>query len=173
MIGTFKISHSQTVDLNPSLIQTDSILDISCNLIATMIYIDNHTEGWTTPTEIVGLTPGDHTYRLIIPDIYGDGFEDVSGTFKIEDKKTTVINVQIQVKKNGQGNLIINSIPIGASIFINDIDMKTITPYTIVGMNPGIHTVKLTLAGYKDWIGSIDIISSSIVSIFENLTPEV
>lgn len=170
--GTFTITNSNTVDINPTLIQTNTILDISCNTIAAMIYIDNHTEGWTTPAEIIGLTPGDHTYRLIAPDTYGDGFEDATGTFRIEDKKTTVVDTQTQIKKNGKGNLIINSIPIGTSIFIDDIDMKTVTPYTVVGMEPGIYTVRLTLPGYQDWTGTVNIIPGSIVSIFEILIPE-
>lgn len=171
--GTFTVTNGQTVDLNPTLIQSDTILDISCNVIAAMIYIDNHTEGWTTPTEIMGISPGDHTYRLIIPSTYGNGFEDATGTFKIEDKKTTFVNADMHtVKDPGKGNLIINSVPIDAKVFVDDIDTKSITPDTVIGMDPGIHTVKLTLAGYKDWAGTVNIISGSIVSIFETLTPE-
>jgi len=171
--ATFTIANGQTVDLNPTLIQSDTILDISCNVIAAMIYIDNHTEGWTTPAEVMGLIPGDHTYRLIIPNIYGNGFEDATGTFKIEEKKTTFVNVDMRpVKDQGKGNLIINSVPIDAKVFIDDIDTKSITPDSVIDMDPGIHTVKLTLAGYQDWMGTINVISGSIVSIFETLTPE-
>ena len=171
--GTFTIANGQTVDLNPTLIQSDTILDISCNVIAAMIYIDNHTEGWTTPEEIIGISSGDHTYRLIVPNIYGDGFEDATGTFKIEDKKTTFVNVDMhRVNDQGKGNLIINSVPIGAKVFIDDINTKSITPDSVVDMDPGIHTVKLTLVGYQDWMGTINVISGSIISIFETLTPE-
>lgn len=170
--GTFTITKGNTIDLNPSLIQTDIILDISSNVIATMVYIDNRTEGWTTPTEIIGLPPGDHTYRLIIPDTYGDGFEDATGTFKLEDKKTTFVNADLHLKKEGKGNLIINSVPISARVFVDDIDTKTITPNSIIGMDPGIHTIKLTLEGYKDWMGTVSIIPGGIVSIFEVLIPE-
>jgi len=171
--GTFTIINGNTIDLNLALTQIDTILDISCNVIAAMIYIDNHTEGWTTPAEIIGLTPGDHTYRLIAPDTYGNGFEDATGTFRIEDKKTTFVDTEMKIKTDGKGNLIVNSVPIDARVFIDDVDMKTVTPYTVVGMEPGIYTVKLTLAGYKDWIGNVNIISGSIVSIFETLAPEV
>lgn len=171
--GTFTIADGQAIDLNPTLIQSDTILDISCNVIAAMIYIDNHTAGWTTPAEIIGLPPGDHIYRLIIPNTYGDGFEDATGTFKIEDKKTTFVNVDMYpVKDQGKGNLIINSVPIGAKVFIDDINTKSVTPDSVIDMDPGIHTVKLTLVGYQDWMGSVNIISGSIVSLFETLIPE-
>lgn len=170
--GTFTMIQDKTVDLNPSLIQTDTILDISCNVIAAMVYIDNHTEGWTTPTEIIGLPSGDHTYRLIVPDIYGNGFEDATGTFRLEDKKTTSVNVDLRPIKEGKGNLIINSTPIDAKVFVDDIDTKSITPDSIINMEPGIHTIKLTLEGYKDWMGTTNVISGCIVSIFESLIPE-
>lgn len=171
--GTFTIANGQTIALNPSLTQADSILDISCNVIAAMIYIDNHTEGWTTPAEIVGLPTGEHIYRLVIPDTYGNGYEDATGTFKLEEKKTTFVNADMHtIKDQGKGNLIISSVPIDAKVFIDDIDMKTITPYTEVGISPGIHTVKLSLEGYNDWTGTVNIISGSIVSMFETLTQE-
>ena len=169
--GTFTISNGNTVDISPTLIQSDTILDISCTTIAAMIYIDNHTEGWTTPAEIIGLSPGTHTYRLIIPETYGGGFEEVTGTFNIEKGKTTRIDAVTHIVKD-HGNLIVNSVPIGARVFINDIDIKSITPDNIIGMSPGIHKVKLTLPGYQDWFGTVNILPGSIVSIFETLIPE-
>ncbi len=170
--GTFTISNGNTVDLHPTLIQSDSILDISCNVIASMIYIDEHTEGWTTPTEIIGIAPGTHTYRLIIPEIYGGGFDSATGTFSIEKGKITRIDAKIDIIKDGTGSLIINSIPNDAKVFIDDIDMKTTTPSNQTNVQPGIHKVKLTFPGYKDWIGTVNIMTGSIVSIFENLVPE-
>lgn len=171
--GTFTISNGNTVDLYPTLTQSDTILDISSNIIASMIYIDNHTEGWTTPTEIIGLSPGIHTYSLIVPETYGKAFNDVTGTFNIEKGKITKIDGIINLEKDsGKGNLIVNSIPIGAKVFVDDIDTESTTPDDVLNMSPGIHKVKLTLDGYKDWIGTVNIIPGSIVSIFENLTHE-
>lgn len=171
--GTFTISNGSTMDLSPTLIQSDTILDISCNVIASMVYIDNHTDGWTTPTEIVGLSPGSHTYRLVIPNTYGGGFEDATGTFNIEKNKTTVVRGTISLTKSrDEGSLIINSVPIGAQVFIDDIDTKSLTPNSITGVSSGIHKIRLTLPGYKDWIGTVSVIHGSMVSIFESLTPE-
>lgn len=171
--GAFTISNRNTVYLNPTLIQSDTILDISCNTIASMIYIDNHTEGWTTPAEIIGLSPGSHTYRLIIPDTYGGGFNDATGTFNIEKESITRIDAKIGlIKDKEKGSLIVNSIPIGAKVFIDDVDTKSVSPDSIIDMSPGIHKVRLTLDGYQDWIGTVNIIHGSIVSIFETLIPE-
>jgi hypothetical protein len=138
-----------------------------------MIYIDNHTEGWTTPAEIIGLSPGSHTYRLIIHDTYGGGFNDATGTFNIEKEGITRIDAKIGlIKDKEKGSLIVNSIPIGAKVFIDDVDTKSVAPDNIIDMSPGIYKVRLTLDGYQDWIGTVNIIHGSIVSIFETLIPE-
>jgi hypothetical protein len=170
--GTFTIINGNDISINPSLVQEDSILDISCNVIAAMVYIDNHTDGWTTPTEITGLSPGAHTYRLVIPSTYGGGFDDATGTFNIEKAKTTRVDAVLHPIDQYSGNLIVNSMPTGARVHIDDVDTKSTTPYNMMEMSSGIHKIKLSSEGYKDWIGTVNIISGSVVSIFENLIPE-
>lgn len=171
--GTFTMSDDETVDLHPTLIQSDTILDISSNIIASMVYIDDHTEGWTTPTEITGLSPGTHTYSMVIPETFGQAFNTVIGTFNLEKGKITKIDGVIHLDKDhGKGNLIVNSIPVGAKVFVDDIDTESNTPDSVLNMLPGIHKVKFTLPGYKDWIGNINVIPGSVLSIFENLIPE-
>jgi hypothetical protein len=171
--GTFTISDKSVIDLHPTLIQSDTVLDISSNIIASMIYIDDHTEGWTTPAEIVGISPGTHKYSLIIPETFGQAFNIVTGTFNLEKGKTTKIDGVINLDKDhGKGNLIVNSVPNGAKVFVDDVDTESTTPDSILNVLPGIHKVKFTLPGYKDWIGNINMIPGSLVSIFEKLIPE-
>jgi PEGA domain len=171
--GTFTISGANSIDLHPMLIQTDTILDITSNVIASMVYIDSHTEGWTTPAEIIGLSPGTHTYTLVIPDTYGGGFTSANGTFNIEKNKRTLVYGKLDFTNvENRGTLIVNSVPIDAKVFIDDVDTGSTAPDTILGTSLGIHKVRLSLAGYKDWIGTVHVISGSIVSIFEILTPE-
>lgn len=171
--GTFTISNGTTMDLNPTLIQSDTILDISCNVIASMVYIDNHTDGSTTPAEIIGLSPGTHTYRLIIPDTFGGGFEDAIGTFNLDKEKVTKVFGTINLSKSrDEGSLIINSVPTGAKVFLDDVDTKLISPDSMINVSSGIHKVRLTLSGHQDWIGTVNVIHGSIVSIFETLIPE-
>ena len=171
--GTFTILNANSIDINPTLVQSDTILDISSNIIASMIYIDNHTEGLTTPIEIIGLSPGIHTYNLVIPDTYGGGFTNATGTFTMEKNKRTIIHDTLNLtKEQDKGTLIVNTTPIDAKVFIDDVNTTSITPYTTLGMPPGIHKMKLSLAGYKDWTGTVNIITGSIVSIFETLITE-
>ena len=55
---------------------------------------------------------------------------------------------------------------------MDDIDIGMGTPHTHMNLQPGIHNIKLSLPGYKDWIGTVNVIAGSIVSIFENLIQE-
>lgn len=171
--GSITISNEDTIIIDQPLVQTDTILEISCNVIAAMVYIDNHTEGWTTPTEIIGLTPGIHTYRLVIPETYGNGFDDAVGTFVIEKGRTTRVSTTMQITKDKHyGNLTVGSAPNGARVFIDDVDTRSTTPYDVIAMSSGVHKVRLTLPGYNDWNGTVNIIQGSIVSILENMTIE-
>lgn len=170
--GTFTITGGNTMNLNPSLVQKDTILEISCSTVAAMVYIDDHTEGWTTPAVIVGLPPGSHTYRLVIPETYGKAFEDATGTFNLNKEKITRVYATMSPTKESAGNLVINSAPTGAIVSIDDVNTKSATPYNTIGISPGIHKVKLTSSGYKDWLGTVSIISGSVVSMLQSLIPE-
>lgn len=172
--GTFTISDEKnTVDLHPVLIQSDTVLDISSNIIASMIYIDDHTHGWTTPDEIIGIPPGTHTYSLVVPETFGQAFNTVTGTFNLEKGKTTKIDGVIHLDKDhGKGNLIVNSVPVGAKVFVDDVDTESTTPDSVLNMLPGIHKIKFTLPGYKDSTCNVNIIPGSVVSIFINLIQE-
>jgi hypothetical protein len=170
-IGTFTILNGNTIDINPTLTQSDTILEITSNIISTHISIDGHDEGLTTPTEITGLSPGVHTYGLFIPDVHGGAFETVEGTFNIEKNKITKVHGNLYPKKDhNKGNLTINSIPTGAHVFIDDIE-SFVTPYNTTEISPGIHKIKLSYPGYKDWIGTVYVNISNIVSITEQLKP--
>ena len=171
--GTFTISDESTIDLHPTLIQSDTVLDISSNIIASMIYIDDHTEGWTTPSEIVGISPGTHSYSLVIPETFGQAFNMVTGTFNLEKGKTTKVDGIINLDKDhGKGNLIVNSVPSGAKVFVDDVDTESTSPDSVLNMSPGVHKVKFILPGYKDCVCNVNIIPGSMVSIFINLIPE-
>jgi hypothetical protein len=170
--GTFTITNGNKIDLNGSLIQKDTILEISCNTVAAMVYVDDHTDGWTTPAVIVGLPPGNHTYRLIIPETYGKAFDDATGTFSLDKEKITRVYATLSPTKEDSGNLAVNSVPTDAKVFVDDVDTRSATPYNTIGISQGIHKVRLTLPGYVDWLGTVSIIPGSVVTIIENLIPE-
>ncbi len=59
----------------------------------------------------------------------------------------------------------INSVPAGANVFIDDKKVPGKTPLTIGKISPGIHKLKLILAGYSDLSRSLTVPSSGEVQI--------
>ncbi len=55
------------------------------------------------------------------------------------------------------GTLDIKSSPAGARVYIDGTDTGNITPYVITSVDEGDHTIKLTLAGYKDKEGTVTV----------------
>jgi hypothetical protein len=54
------------------------------------------------------------------------------------------------------GSISVSSYPSGAKIFL-DGSYKGKTPRTIIDVEPGYHTIKLTLEGYPDWSKSVNV----------------
>jgi Zn-dependent protease len=68
------------------------------------------------------------------------------------------------------GVLIIDSVPTGASVYI-DGSLKGITPLTNRAMKTGGYAVTLKLAGYEDYITKVTVIPGAVVSVIGTMTP--
>ena len=55
------------------------------------------------------------------------------------------------------GSISVSSTPSGAGLSFDGIPINAITPYTITDVEPGYHTIKLTLEGYSDWSKSVNV----------------
>jgi Zn-dependent protease len=68
------------------------------------------------------------------------------------------------------GVLIIDSVPTGASIYI-DGSLKGTTPLTNRAMTTGGYAVSLRLAGYEDYITKVTVIPGAVVTVTGTMTP--
>jgi Zn-dependent protease len=68
------------------------------------------------------------------------------------------------------GVLIIDSVPTGASIYI-DGSLKGTTPLTNRAMKTGGYAVSLKLAGYEDYITKVTVIPGAVVTVTGTMTP--
>jgi Zn-dependent protease len=68
------------------------------------------------------------------------------------------------------GVLIIDSVPTGASIYI-DGSLKGTTPLTNRAMKTGGYAVSLRLAGYEDYITKVTVIPGAVVTVTGTMTP--
>ena len=62
------------------------------------------------------------------------------------------------------------STPYGANIFLDGTNTGTVTPAILTGIIPGTHTIKLTKAGYCDWVGSITVAANQTSYLYGSLT---
>jgi len=60
-----------------------------------------------------------------------------------------------KVERNG--TVILDSIPAGANIYVDNRPLDKITPFTIQDMAPGTHQYRMELAGYTSWTKSLDV----------------
>jgi Zn-dependent protease len=70
------------------------------------------------------------------------------------------------------GVLIIDSVPTGASIYI-DGSLKGTTPLTNRAMKTGGYVVSLKLAGYEDYITKVTVIPGAVVNVTGTMTPVI
>lgn len=142
------------------------------------IEIDGSTTGKTTALSIgactsgntvSGLSPGTHTYKLTLT-----GYQDKTGTFTIAAGQTINVDVGTLTPITNVGILSITSNPIGARVYIDNVDTIRVTPATIMNIPVGSHTYTLKLSGYEDKTGIFTIVANQTTTIDAgNLTPKV
>jgi hypothetical protein len=84
------------------------------------------------------------------------GYYDRTGQATVTMGVTTTVSIIISAIPL-TGSLYIISNPIGAKIYIDNIDTGYTTPYTVPNIPAGAHTYKLTLSGYQYKTGSFTV----------------
>jgi len=69
------------------------------------------------------------------------------------------------------GNVHVESTPAGAEIYLDGSDLGYRTEATIRGVPPGAHTVRLMLAGYRDYEQSVTVEAQQTAEVEADLTP--
>lgn len=132
---------------------------INSNVKGAYIYVDGVFKGNAPLT--IQVAPGRHTFKLTF-----EGYKDAETTLTITNNTTTTIELEkIEITPSAQNyNLRINSNVRGASIFIDDILQEEVTPATIV-VGKGTHRIKVTAAGYRDYITTISISADTTTTV--------
>ncbi len=68
------------------------------------------------------------------------------------------------------GSVKLSSTPSGATIWLDGTNTKKTTPEILEGLTPGKHSLKLTLDGYNDYTGSVNITSGKQTDCSKTLT---
>jgi hypothetical protein len=70
----------------------------------------------------------------------------------------------------GTGNIHVVSTPAGAEIWLDGNDLGGVTPATVQNVPEGAHQVKLTLNGYQDWTGNVNVVAGQTAEVNATLT---
>ncbi len=159
-LGTVTVTAGITTPVSATLTLITGSISISSHPGEANIFVDGKTQG-ITPATLGGIFPGTHTIKLTLP-----GYYDWLGTVTVTAGTTTPVLATLTLIT---GSISVSSNPVGANIFV---DGKTqgITPATLGGILPGAHTIKLTLSGYYDWLGTVTVTAGITTPVLATLT---
>jgi PKD repeat protein len=173
--GPVIITSDQIYPLNIQLTQSESpsttgSLAVTSTPSGASITVDSVAKG-TTPKTITDLSKGSHTVKLT-----KSGYWDSSQTVTIGAGKTTPMDVSLVLSSQptlsetsatptpyqpvGVGSIIVTSSPSGANVYL-DGQSSGKTPLTIQNVNPGTHTILLTMQGYSDTSKTVEVTAGS------------
>jgi len=134
----------------------DGFLSVTSTPSGADIAIDGRHIGEKTPHTAL-LMPGPHTIKLTLA-----GYQDWTKEVQVKGGETTNVHATLS---QATGAISVTSTPSGASISLDGVPIRGITPYTIPNVDPGYHTIKLTLAGYQDWTETVSVTAGKTVKI--------
>jgi PKD repeat protein len=166
--GQTPLINHQFTQSQPS--QTTGSLQVSTIPSGATIILDGKNKG-QTPVTISDLSTGDHTAKLT-----KSGYWDFSQTVHIDAGQTTPLDVSLVLSSQPTfsqtsatptpyqpvtgGAIVITSNPPGANVYLDGKSSGT-TPVTLQNVNPGSHTILLTMQGYSDASRSVDVSAGS------------
>ena len=87
--------------------------------------------------------------------VYMSGYQDFYTDVNVNQGQTSYTNAILQPTVT-TGTLSVSSSPSGAAVYV-DGSYRGVTSTTVGNLVPGSHSVRLILAGYQDWTGTVSI----------------
>ena len=135
------------------------------------VYLDNNYMG-TTPINLDRITPGQHRIRFIMA-----GYQDWDKDVSVSPSRTTTVSANLApIPEYGRGSLSIYCNQAGANIYLDGVNKGRTSAKQLVelkNINQGYYELMVTKEGYRDWIGTILVISNQTQSISTYLVPEI
>jgi hypothetical protein len=125
------------------------------------IFIDGFRTGYTTPHTFTEVSEGLHRIMVSKPGLYPQ--EEII-TVEIRDKNTTPQKFFFSMENYGEGTIVVDSLPRGASIYLNGWTPGEVTPHTFDHMKIGFYEVTVQM-GPKPWIEQIELVPSQVSKI--------
>jgi PKD repeat protein len=170
--GQVIITAGQTAQLYASLVPiqppvpTKGNISVSSNPAGASVYLDGVFTGQATNTLLLNIDPGSHAVMLTLP-----GYQNVTTQVMVTAGQTAQVFVSFIPVPPSTGNISVSSDPTGAAIYLDGSSTGFVTNALLTGINPGSHTVRLSLAGYQDVSTQITVTAGQTVLVFVSLAP--
>ena len=96
------------------------------------------------------------------------GYTSVSRTVTVTAGSTTYVSATLGSDVPETGTLYIVSTPQGASTFVDDVNYGK-TPALASGLTEGDHQVRISLSGFQEWIGTVNVEGGSTKTVSQTL----
>ena len=156
------------IPVKPPVPTTGSI-NVNSNPLGAEIFIDGMDTGYQTSSVLSGIQPGSHSILLNLT-----GYQNGTAQVSVIAGQTAQVYISltpVPPPEPTQGNISVNSNPIGASISLNGVATGQFTNSVIYNLDPGVYSVLLTLTGYQNSTGSVNVIKGQTAQFYADLIP--
>lgn len=135
-----EVSHSPVESEAPK-----GFIYVSSNPSGFSIFQNGRNTGRLTPDSISYIESG--IYEITLKKKF---FKDTSVVVTLNENEKLIVSVDFASNPSMYGNLSLQTVPVGAEIFINDSATGKITPLTFIGLFPGEYRVRFKLVNHRD-----------------------
>jgi hypothetical protein len=116
-----------------------------------------------TPCTFNNVLPGSHTIQLTQA-----GYQPYSTTVSVSAGKSTYVFGTLTPNAPSTGSIYATSLPQGASVYV-DGRYYGPAPQLASGLSPGFHQVRLSLQGFQDWSGQVQVTAGATTTVSQTL----
>jgi len=116
-----------------------------------------------TPCTFNNVLPGSHTIQLSMA-----GYQPYSTTASVSAGKSTYVFGSLTSVAPTTGSIYATSLPQGASVYV-DGRYYGPAPQLASGLSPGFHQVRLSLQGFQDWNGQVQVTAGGTTTVSQTL----
>ena len=162
-----QVTADETTPVHATLTPTTGSIKVTSDPSGATVSLDDD-DWWLyeTPCTIKGVEPGDgHSLKITLK-CYQDWLDD---NVQVAVGETTHIHATLTPIPT-TGSIYVTSKPSDAKIYLDN-TYNGKTPYTITGVSPAYHAIKLTLVGYQDWSTNLQVNAGETTPVHATLTP--
>ncbi|MBA7598847.1 hypothetical protein ES703_05872 [subsurface metagenome] len=157
---TVEVKSKDTTIVEANLAEAGA-LQVNSTPEEAQIWLDGENTGQVTDHLFDPLATGSYRVKLV-----KEGYFDWEDTVEVVAGQTTTVNATLIQWGNPQ----VNSTPKGAEIWLNGSNTGQLTDHLFERLAPGSYVVRLVLAGYKDWVDTVEVVGGQTTTIDANLS---